>query len=116
VSARLRHPAPSDAAELGRFRFRASECDLAGHVNNAAYWQPIEEELLGGDGLRQLDGEGLRPNGGKGLEQLDAEIEYRAPAQPGDKLILGRGDRRWIAGEDGEVHASILLRRPDAPR
>jgi acyl-ACP thioesterase len=99
ITARLRHPSPDAAAELARFRFRASECDLAGHINNAAYWQAIEEELLGG------------PAGAEELDGLDAEMEYRAPAQPGEKLILGHGDRRWIADGAGEVHASILLRR-----
>ncbi|MDQ6606266.1 MAG: thioesterase [Actinomycetota bacterium] len=99
ITARLRHPSPDSATELARFRFRASECDLAGHINNAAYWQAIEEELLG------------EPGGAEALDGLDAEMEYRAPAHPGEKLILGHGDRRWIADGDGEVHASILLRR-----
>ncbi len=99
ITARLRHPSPDSATELARFRFRASECDLAGHINNAAYWQAIEEELLGEPvGLEETDG-------------LDTEMEYRNPAQPGEKLILGRGDRRWIADGAGEVHASILLQR-----
>jgi acyl-ACP thioesterase len=99
ITARLRHPSPNSASELARFRFRASECDLAGHINNAAYWQAIEEELLGDPAsIEELDG-------------LDAEIEYRTPAQPGEKLILGSGDRRWIADGGGEVHASVLLRR-----
>ncbi len=99
ITARLRHPSPDSAAELARFRFRASECDLAGHINNAVYWQAIEEELLGESaGADELDG-------------LDAEMEYRAPAQPGEKLILGHGDRRWITDGAGEVHASLLLRR-----
>jgi acyl-ACP thioesterase len=98
VTARLRHPNPGAAVELARFRFRASECDLAGHINNATYWQALEEELLT-----------VTP-GGDGLERLDVEIEYRTPAQPGEKLILADSDRRWITGQSGEVHASILLR------
>jgi hypothetical protein len=40
---------------------------------------------------------------------LDAELEYRTPAQPGAKRILASGDRRWIVSEDGEVHASLLI-------
>ena len=42
-------------------------------------------------------------------EQIDVEIEYRAPAQPGEKLIVRHGGHRWIIGEDGETHASIFL-------
>ena len=93
VTARLRHPAPGSAQDGLPWRFRATERDIAGHINNAAYWQPVEEELLmGGD-----------------PEQIDVEIEYRAPAQPGEKLILRHGGHRWIIGEDGETHASIFL-------
>jgi len=74
--------------------FRLTECDIADHVNNAAYWQPLEEELL------------ARPD----PEWLDVEIEYRTPAQAGAKRVLSQGDRRWIVGDDGELHASMLLR------
>jgi acyl-ACP thioesterase len=93
VTARLRHPAPGSADNARRWAFRATECDLAGHVNNAAYWQPIEEELLSGP----------EPH------SFDAETEFRNPAQPGDKLVLSEGPHRWIVAEHGEVHASVLL-------
>jgi acyl-ACP thioesterase len=98
VSARLRHPAPDDAPELDRFRFRASDCDIAGHVNNAAYWAALEEELLTG----ACDGEPC---------PLEVELEHRSPAQPGEKLILGAGSRRWIVDPAGELHASLLIGR-----
>lgn len=93
VRARLRHPAPTWKEERAGWNFRATELDMAGHINNAAYWQPLEEELLSGEEL----------------ERVDAELEYRTPAQPGGKLILRDGIRRWIVGEDGDIHASILL-------
>jgi acyl-ACP thioesterase len=93
VTARLRHPAPGSADNARRWTFRATECDLAGHINNAAYWQPVEEELLSGN----------EP------EAFDAETEFRNPAQPGDKLVISDGARRWIVGQDGEVHASMLF-------
>jgi acyl-ACP thioesterase len=96
VTARLRHPAPRQDAEPARaWRFRATECDLADHVNNAAYWQPLEEELL---------------QRAEQPEQLDVEIEFRTPAQPGDKVILRNGANRWIVSPDGETHASFALR------
>jgi acyl-ACP thioesterase len=104
VTARLRHPAPGDAAELARIRFRASECDVAGHVNNAAFWQALEEELLADETARA----DVAP---AGLDAIDAELEFRTPAQPGEKLILARHDRRWIVATDGEVHASAQLKR-----
>ena len=93
VTARLRHPPPGSADTASSWTFRATERDLAGHINNAAYWQPLEEELL------------------KGSEPMsfDAEIEFRTPAQPGEKIVLRDGQRRWIVAAAGEVHASALL-------
>jgi len=95
VTARLRHPGPGGTEESFPWRFRATECDLAAHVNNAAYLQPLEEELLAGDGAE--------------LKSIDVEIEYRSPAQPGDKLVLREGARRWIISPDGETHASLIV-------
>jgi acyl-ACP thioesterase len=93
VTARLRHPAPAEDATGSPWTFRASERDVADHVNNAAYWTPLEDELLS--------------NGTPEPAQLEAEIEYRTPAQPGPKTILADGAHRWIVGHDGEVHASV---------
>jgi acyl-ACP thioesterase len=93
VNARLRHPAPGSADSSVPWRFRATECDLAGHINNAAYWQPLEEELLNE----------VEP------ERIDVEMEFRAPAQPGNKLVLRHGPHRWIVDSDGELHASLVV-------
>jgi acyl-ACP thioesterase len=97
VSARLRHPGPESADGHRAWTFRATECDIADHINNAAYCQPLEEELLAGEDP----------------ERLDVEIEFRAPAQPGAKRVLGNGAYRWIVGDEDEVHASIRLGAPD---
>jgi acyl-ACP thioesterase len=94
VTARLRHPRPQAAVEEQRWRFRHIDCDLAGHVNNSAYFQPLEEELLS-DGAGEPD-------------CLDVEIEFRSAAQPGEKLVLSDGARRWIVG-NGDTHASIMV-------
>jgi acyl-ACP thioesterase len=94
VSARLRHPGPDGAREHRRWHFRAAECDLVGHVNNAAYLAVLEEELLGREGEPRT---------------LELEIEYRSPAQPGEKLVLAAGQRRWISDLGGELHASALI-------
>jgi acyl-ACP thioesterase len=93
VTARLRHPAPGGDVDRVPWSFRATELDIAAHINNAAYWLALEEDLCGRDDL----------------ERIDAEIEYRSPAQPGDKVVLRDGNLRWIVGQDGETHASILL-------
>jgi acyl-ACP thioesterase len=93
VTARLRHPSPEDPDDSFSWSFRRTECDLAEHINNAAYLQPLEEELLQG----------------ADLESIDVEIEYRSPAQAGDKLVLRRGARRWIISPDGETHASLIV-------
>ena len=96
MTARLKHPRPKDTAAEGRhWRFRHTECDLAGHINNSAYLEPLEEELL--------------DNGGWEPEQLDLEIEFRTPAQPGDKVVLRDGHWRWIV-DGAETHASMVLR------
>jgi acyl-ACP thioesterase len=107
ITARLRHPAPPPAEQRqsSPWRFRATECDLAEHVNNAAYWLPLEEELLQ-----------RRPSTEDPPLPLDVELEYRAPAQPGAMRWVADGPARWIVGNDeagaDEVHASFLL----APR
>lgn len=93
VTARLRHPPAPAGAPARPWTFRATECDLADHVNNAAYWLPLEEELLSG----------TEP------EAIDVEIEHRSAAQPGEKAIVAEGQRRWIVDRSGELHASLLI-------
>lgn len=93
VNARLHHPGPDTARDSFPWRFRETECDLAGHINNAAYFQPLEEELL-----QHRD-----------PPAIDVEIEYRSPAQPGDKVVLRNGACRWIVSPDGETHASLII-------
>jgi len=101
VTARLRHPSPPADAPRATWTFRATELDIAAHVNNAAYWQPLEHELLALPGPEP--------------EAIDAEIEFRTPAQAGDMLLIADGQplragaMRWIASAPGEVHASIQV-------
>jgi acyl-ACP thioesterase len=95
VVARLRHPRPENVQGQRRWRFHRTDADIADHVNNAAYWEPLEDELLGAPGE---------------LAQVDAELEFRTPAQPGPMLILASGGRRWITDpETNEVYASTAL-------
>ncbi len=108
VSAKLRHPTPPPEVARSTWSFRAAECDIAGHINNAAYWAPVEEELL------------RTPESVS--SPLAAEMEFRAGAQPGEKLVLAEGAMRWITDLRGEVHASVRLEsgagsnRPDWDR
>jgi acyl-ACP thioesterase len=96
VKARLRHPAPPDAAAGAASRpweFRTTELDVADHINNAAYWSPLEDEILRA--------------GGEEPAAIDVEIEHRTPAQPGTHAVVRDGSRRWIVSDGGELHASF---------
>ncbi|WCB94020.1 hypothetical protein DSM104299_02748 [Baekduia alba] len=97
VKARLRHPAPPEnGAGTRAWAFRTTELDVADHINNAAYWAPLEDELL-------------RAAGGEPAA-IDVEVEHRTPAQPGAHAVLCEDARRWLVGPSGEVHASFLIR------
>lgn len=89
---RLRHPEPPADAARGGWRFRASDIDIAGHVNNSHYWEVLEEDLAGGP----------EP------ERIDAEIEHRAPGEAGEAFVLRAGESLWITSPSGQLHASIL--------
>jgi acyl-ACP thioesterase len=93
---RLTHPRPKAESDGIDWFFRRTDTDLADHINNAAYWEPLEEELLA-----------------SGVEHsaVDAELEFRVPAQPGRVRLLRDGPYRWLTEpEGGEVYASMLLR------
>jgi acyl-ACP thioesterase len=92
ANVRLRHPDPPPDATREAWRFRASEVDAAGHVNNSHYWVPLEEDLAMGP----------EP------EAIDAEVEYRDPAQPGEFVLLRSESSLWVVSPDGALHASIL--------
>jgi acyl-ACP thioesterase len=91
ANVRVRHPDPPAGAPERPWPFRATDLDIAGHVNNSRYWGPLEEEFLAG----------FAP------ESFDGEVEHRDPAQPGEAVLLGAAPMRWIAGRSGEIHASI---------
>jgi acyl-ACP thioesterase len=91
ANVRLRHPNPPEGGQRSSWRFRAAEMDPAGHINNSHYWTPLEEELAGGP----------EP------ESIDAEIEYRDPAMPGDVEVIRDRSWLWIAS-DGAIHASLI--------
>jgi len=90
ANVRLRHPDPPPDAEPDRFEFRATDIDVAGHVNNSHYLAVLEQELAG-----------AQPS------SADVEIEYREPGAAGEVGVVAEADRRWITGADGRVLASI---------
>lgn len=94
VRARLRHPAepPADARERPWW-FRATDLDMARHVNNAVYWAVVEEELAGAD-----PADGFR-----------AAIEHRAPGGAGSARVAAAGPHRWIVDARDAVLATLEL-------
>jgi acyl-ACP thioesterase len=89
-----RHPDPADGAPESSWVFRATDLDLADHVNNSHYWEPLEQDLVGNE-----------------PDSIDAEIEFRDPAKPGAARLIGEGDALWIASGGGELHASLVVAR-----
>jgi hypothetical protein len=73
ANVRTRHPEPPPDAERAPWSFRATDLDIAGHINNTHYWAPVEEEFLGA---------GSEP------AAFDGEVEHRDPAQPGPAELL----------------------------
>jgi acyl-ACP thioesterase len=94
IKARLRHPAPPEGAAPRPWSFRSTELDVADHINNAAYWAVLEDELL---------------TSAADPATIDVELEFRTPAQPGEHAVLRDGAHRWVVAADGAVHASFLL-------
>jgi acyl-ACP thioesterase len=87
-------PAP-DSVRGKRWRFRATDVDRLGHVNNAAYWVPLEERWE-----RRLE------------PPLRAVLEYRQPIDLGDPVeLVEDGDLVWLVA-GGEVRAAARYATP----
>jgi acyl-ACP thioesterase len=89
---RLRHPDPPGEGERTKWAFRAADLDVAGHVNNSHYWEPLEERFADA-----------------APDAIDAEIEHRDPALAGEADLIEDGPGLWIVGADGALHASIQV-------
>ena len=91
-----------------RWRLRSSDVDLHGHVNNAVYWQAVE------DTLRES---AVDPNG-----RLAAELDYRDPVDLADRvelLVDAEGDAVSVGFQVGEAMravARVEAGRPPASR
>ncbi|HEY0415250.1 MAG TPA: acyl-ACP thioesterase domain-containing protein [Gaiellaceae bacterium] len=83
-------PPPRDDGE--RWVFRRTDVDRLGHVNNAAYWVPLEERWpssLGG--------------------AVRVVLEYRRPIDLGDEVTLVEaGTSLWLV-VDGDVRSAARL-------
>jgi acyl-ACP thioesterase len=97
VSARLCHRAsPGPDAQVRPWPLRATDLDVLEHVNNAATWQAVEDELWR-----------------RSVVPARAELEYRDALDPGDEVMLRseavEGEvRLWLAVGD-EVRASAVV-------
>ncbi|MGI8624867.1 MAG: hypothetical protein ACR2NB_15620 [Solirubrobacteraceae bacterium] len=89
----MRHPDPPPTTATEPWTFRRADLDVAGHVNNAAYWAVLEEELTGSP-------------------PPVAEIEFRGGAEAGPAVVCRAGPHTWICASTEEIHASIERTMP----
>jgi len=100
VTARLRHPPPPpNGASARRWPLRFCDFDVLGHVNNASYWEAVEEELADRRRLRAPVRAELEY--GAGIN-LGAAVDILAVDEPDDGLAV------WLVA-DGVVAASARL-------
>ena len=99
VSTKLELPDPPAGATRSLWALRATDVDLHGHVNNAVYWQAVEE--LFGDAL-----------GGP----VQVELDYRRPIDLGEQVGLARfGDAvAFVAGDAVRAVARVSSGRTTA--
>ena len=92
ASTRLKLPGPPAGVTVTPWTLRSTDIDQLGHVNNAAYWIAVEEQL-----------ELTSPH--------RAVLEYRQPLDLGDAVELRRsGEELWfVVGSD--VRAAAALTR-----
>ena len=108
VSARLELTVPGNDAARRPWPLRASDVDLHGHVNNAVYWEAVEDALRAGP----VDRYG----------PLVAELDYRAPvdlADPVELVTAGDGEAVSIGfcvGDAARAVARVEAGRPPASR
>jgi acyl-ACP thioesterase len=96
VGARLRHPRPPEGADSRPWPLRSTDHDGMGHVNNAATWEPVEDELAR-----------------RGRVAGRAELEYPGAIEPHEEVELRAQEvddevHVWLL-VDGKVRASALV-------
>lgn len=101
ASTRLVLPEPPADAPRTPWPIRATDLDLIGHVNNAAYWKAVE------DRFHERRAALRRP--------YRARLEYRHPLDLGENVELAdfpAGEGRGIAFIAGEVVKAVALVEP----
>lgn len=102
-------PAPDDAVAVA-WPLRATDIDLLRHVNNAAYWEAVEEQLLGGPLA-------VRPAGGPHpllAGPYRAVMEYGAGLAPAPTVELrvtqsdGHVSLWFMAGDAVDTRVTVL--------
>jgi acyl-ACP thioesterase len=91
ASTRLQLPGPDASADATPWALRSTDVDRLGHVNNAAYWIPVEEHL-----------ELTAPH--------RAVLEYRRPLDLGDAVELRWNDHALWFLVAGDVRAAASIR------
>jgi acyl-ACP thioesterase len=86
ASTKLELPDPPADAETVSWPLRATDVDRHGHVNNAIYWQGVEQALASN---------AVGPH-----EALVAELDYREPIDAGDdvELVTAVGEAGLLVG------------------
>lgn len=102
VKLQLAPDAPAGASRAP-WPVRASDVDILGHVNNAVYWQAVEEAL------------GAETGGFAGR----AVLEHRRPVDRGDQVELcaeltGRELRVWLLTDGAAAAVAELVSDPGA--
>ncbi|QXC62680.1 hypothetical protein KSP35_07760 [Aquihabitans sp. G128] len=97
VKARLQHGPPAEGADVRPWPLRSTDLDSLGHVNNAATWAAVEDELSR-----------------RGLRAELAALEYPDATSPDDVVELrctvdGDVASVWLVA-DGKVRASAVVR------
>lgn len=91
VTARLSHPdPPTGAAVTTTWPLRRTDFDIVGHVNNAAYWEVVEDVAGGRPGRWEIE---FRDEIPRGTATVD---------------VVVAGGAMWWTARDGRVHASVL--------
>jgi acyl-ACP thioesterase len=88
VSTRLVLPDPPQDAGWARWPVRVTDIDRHGHVNNASYWQGVEERLI--------------RRGPDPAQPFRAFLEYREPTDVDDEVSLAE----W--GDGMDVHLAFV--------
>jgi acyl-ACP thioesterase len=100
VPQRLRHDPPPADARGEPWPLRMTDFDVLGHVNNAVYWEPVEELLARHAPRRRV---------------ARAELEFRGGLDPADAvevIAVPNGDelRLWLTvGADVRASAFVQL-------